>query len=106
MNTDEQGELFGIIWRPFRDKSKLRVNDIIRIDGRLSRVIRVNECAAVVLINQSVREFTTRFRGIVRFQPAPATIRISVNSETEILNRALREKKKKRRQTIGKGSNV
>lgn len=90
-----QGELFGLIWRPY--PFRLRVNDIVRINGRLSRVIRVNDCAAVVLINQAVREFTTRFHGTVRLQPSPAMVRISVNSETQILNRVAREKKRKQR---------
>lgn len=83
----EQGELFGLVLErrhPFR----LRANDIIRVDGRLGLVIRVNECAAVVLLNRRPREFSTRF------QPPPVTFRISVNSETEILNRKARKKRK------------
>src|SRR5690242_8054936 len=83
----EQVELFGLVWRPSQYPFRLRVNDVIRIGDRLGRVIRVNECAAVVLINQSVREFTTRFDRHVRFQPPPLLIRISVNADAEILNR-------------------
>src|SRR5580700_3438930 len=78
---------FGIIWQlavyPFR----LRAGDVIRlVDGKLCRVIRVNECAAVVIMNQPVRDFKTRFDKPVRFQPAPKLFRISPNSEAEILN--------------------
>jgi hypothetical protein len=82
----EQGELFGLVLQqqhPFR----LRANDVIRIDGRLGLVIRVNECAAVVLMNRRTREFNTRFDKQVRFHPPPVTFRISVNADTEILNR-------------------
>jgi len=46
----EQGELFGLVLErrhPFR----LCANDIVRIGGRLGLIIRVNECAAVVLMN-------------------------------------------------------
>jgi hypothetical protein len=52
----EQAELFGLIWRSFNHPFRLRVNDLIRIDGRLGRIIRVNECAAVVLMNRRTRE--------------------------------------------------
>ncbi len=93
----EQAELFGVIWRPFREKARLRVNDIIRLGNKLCRVIRVNDCAAVVLINQSARKFTTRFDKQVSFQPPPATLRISVNSETEIVNRLGEHKRKLRK---------
>jgi hypothetical protein len=89
----EQGELFGLVLQqqhPFR----LRANDVIRIDGKLCRIIRVNECAAVVLMNRRTREFTTRFDKQVRFHPPPVTFRISVNAETEILNRKAGRKHK------------
>ena len=56
------------------------------MDNRLCRVLRVNECAAVVLINRPVRNFKTRFDKPVRFQPPPAIFRISPQSEVEILN--------------------
>lgn len=78
---------FGIIWRPWNCPFRLRAWDVIRINGRLARVIRVNECAAVVLMNQPVRDFKTRFDKPVRFQPPPATFRISPQSEVPILNR-------------------
>ena len=88
-DISEQGELFGLVLErryPFR----LRTNDIVRIGGRLGLIIRVNECAAVVLMNRRAREFSTRFDKRVRIQPSPVTFRISVNSETEILNRKAR----------------
>lgn len=90
-NMHQQRELFGLIWRPFRHPFRLHINDVVRIEGRLGRVIRVTECAAVVLMNRPVREFSTRFDNRVRFQPAPVTCRISANSETEILNRKARK---------------
>jgi hypothetical protein len=75
----DQGDLFGLLLHrrhPFR----LRANDVIRIDGKLGWVIRVNECAAVVLVNRRAREFTTRFDKRVRIQPSPVTFRISANT--------------------------
>lgn len=95
--TNGQAELFGLIWRPHQYQFRLHVNDIIRVGDKIGRVIRVNECAAVVLINQSAREFTTRFDRHVRFQPGPVMIRISVNSEAEILNRRKKRKRNGRR---------
>ncbi len=83
-----QTELFAVVWftgprHPFR----LRAGDVIRLDGKLGRVVRVNDCAAVILVNRRTRDFTTRFDRHVRFQPPPALVRISANSETPILNR-------------------
>jgi len=81
-----QGELFALCWeRP--DPLRLRVNDVVRIDGRLGLVIRVNDCAAVVLMHRPAREFTTRFDKPVRFKQSPMTFRISTYSVAEILNR-------------------
>lgn len=81
-----QGELFALCWeRP--DPLRLRVNDVVRIDGRLGLVIRVNDCAAVVLMHRPAREFKTRFDKPVRFKQSPITFRISTYSATEILNR-------------------
>jgi len=88
-----QGELFGIVLQR-RHQFLLRANDVIRIGGKLGWVIRVNECAAVVLVNRRVREFKTRFDKPVRFQPPPVTFRISPNTETEVLNRKARKKRK------------
>jgi len=84
---NEQPELFGLVWQTRSPPFRLRVNDIIRIGGKLGRVIRVNECAAVILVNRPLRVFTTRFDKRVRLQPSPLTFRISTNSEVEILNR-------------------
>ena len=82
-----QTEFFGLIWRPFPHPFRLRAGDVIRFDGRLCRVIRVNDCAAVIVMNQRTREFKTLFDKQVRFQPQPKIVRICSNSETEILNR-------------------
>ena len=88
-----QGELFTLHWeRP--DPLRLHVNDVIRIDGRLGRIIRVTDCAAVVLMHRPAREFTTRFDKRVRFQPSATTFRISTHAETEVLNRHPRPKRK------------
>ena len=92
MNGD-QAELFGVIFRqpyPFR----LRANDVIRIDGRLARIIRVTESAAVVVMNRPAREFMTRFDKRVRLQPSPIIFRISANSEAEIVNNKSPKKRK------------
>ena len=81
-----QGEFVGIIWRPLAHPFRLHAGDVIRFDGRLCRVVRVNECAAVILMNRPVREFKTRFDKPVRFTPPPVTFRISPQSEVKILN--------------------
>lgn len=94
MNPD-QGELFGIIWRPYQRCSRLHANDVIVLGGRLCLVLRVNDCAAVVLINQSARKFKTRWDREVQFQPPPATVRISTNSEVEIIKPPEKPKRKK-----------
>ena len=86
-----QAELFGLVTRNREQPFRLRVNDIIRINGKLCRVIHVSECAAVVLINRPLREFKTRFDRLVRFQPKPAMFRISPNSAVEVLNRPIRK---------------
>jgi hypothetical protein len=65
----------------------LRAGDVIRFEGKPCRVIRVNDCAAVVAVTKPPREFTTLFGVHVRIQPKPALVRISPNSEIEILNR-------------------
>jgi hypothetical protein len=68
---------------PFR----LRVGDFVSFDGRLCRVVSVNDCAAVLMMNRPVRRFTTRFDRPVCIQPPPALFRISPQSEVPILNR-------------------
>ncbi len=85
-----QAEFFGIIWRKLNPPFRLRAGDVIRYDGRLGYVLRVNASSAVVIMNRPVRQFKTRFDKPVRFQPPPATFHISSNSETEILNRKVK----------------
>ena len=85
-----QTELFGIVWFPPEHPFRLRVNDLLRVDGRMARVVRVTECAAVLLVNQPVRQFKTRFDKPVRFQPPPKIVRISANAASEILYRKKR----------------
>jgi len=87
VNDTNQTEFVGIIWPPMGRRFRLSAGDVFKMDNRLCRVIRVNECAAVVLMNRPVREFKTRFDKPVRFQPPPATFRISPNAEISILNR-------------------
>ena len=66
------------------------MNDLLRFEGRMARVVRVTECAAVLLVNQPVRDFKTRFDKPVRFHQPPKFVRIAANSETEILYRTRR----------------
>lgn len=82
-----QAEFVGIIWQPLQYPFRLHAGDVIRFDGRLCRVLRVNECVAVVIMNRPVRDFKTRFDKPVRFQPPPTMFRISPQSAVEILNR-------------------
>ena len=82
-----QTEFVGIIWQPMQLPFRLHAGDVIRYDQRLCGVLRVNECAAVVLMNRPIREFKTRFDKPVRFTPSPVTFRISPESPVEILNR-------------------
>jgi len=78
---------FGILWQLAQYPFKLRAGDVIKFDERLCRVVRVNECAAVVIMNRPVRDFKTRFDKPVRFQPPPKLFRISPQSEVPVLNR-------------------
>lgn len=78
---------FGIIWQLTAYPFRLRAGDVIRFNDRLCRVIRVNDCSAVVITNRPVRDFKTRFDKPVRFQPPPAMFRISPQSAVPILNR-------------------
>ena len=78
---------FGIIWQLMAYPFRLRAGDIIKLDNRLGRILRVNECSAVVLMHQPVRQFKTRFDKLVRFQPPPRIFRISPQSDVPILNR-------------------
>ena len=86
LNDPAQTRFVGIIWRPSQHPFRLQAGDVIRYGGRLGRVIRVNECSAVIIMNRPVRVFKTRFDKPVRFQPPPAVFRISPQSEVEILN--------------------
>lgn len=97
MNANGHQEELFISKPPLRYPFRLRVNDCVRIDGKVGRVIRVTESAAVVLVNRSPREFTTRFDKHVRFRPPPAIVRIAANSEVEILNRSACRKKRSSR---------
>ena len=81
---------FGIIWRLPEYPFKLRAGDVIRLNERLCRVIRVSECSAVIIMNQRVRAFKTRFDKPVRFEQPPKLFRISPHSELPILNRRKR----------------
>ncbi len=87
LNDPKQTELFGMIWAPLQRPFRLHAGDVIRFQNRLCRVVRVNECAAVVVMNRPVRQFATRFDKPVRFTPSPLAFRISSNSEAQILNR-------------------
>ena len=81
-----QSEFVGIIWQPLAQPFRLQAGDVFRFENRLCRVLRVNECAAVVLMNRPPRDFKTRFDKPVRFTPPPTTFRISPESAVEILN--------------------
>ena len=81
---------FGILWQLAEYPFKLRAGDVIKFNERLCRVVRVNDCSAVVIMNQPVRDFKTRFDQPVRFQPPPKRFHISPDSEVEILNRRQR----------------
>jgi hypothetical protein len=81
---------FGIIWQLAAYPFRLRAGDVFRFNDRLCRVVRVNECAAVVLMNRPVRDFKTRFDKPVRFHQPPVLFRISPQSEVPVLNRKSR----------------
>ena len=66
---------------------RLRPGDVIRYDGKPCRVVRVTDCAAVVAVTKPARTFTTLAGKTVTLQPSPALVRISPNSDIEILNR-------------------
>jgi hypothetical protein len=86
-DRDPDQSEFGIIWRLPEYPFKLRAGDVIRLNERLCRVIRVNECSAVIIMNRRARAFKTRFDKLVRFQQSPKLFRISPHSELPILNR-------------------
>ena len=78
---------FGIIWQVSAFPFHLRAGDVIRFNNRLCRVVRVNECSAVVMMNLPIRTFKTRFDKLVCFHPPPVIFRISPYSEVVVLNR-------------------
>ena len=96
-----QDGLLPLGFKPCQHPFRLRVNDCVRLDGKLGRVIRVTESAAVVLVQQAHQEFTTRFDKHVQLQPPPKTVRIAANSEIEILNRPSRKRNKFRKPRKG-----
>ena len=69
------------------DQFHLRAGDVIQLDGKPCRVLRVTDCSAVVAVTKLPREFTTLSGVRVRIQPKPALVRICPNSEVPILNR-------------------
>jgi hypothetical protein len=64
----------------------LRVGDVVRYAGQDCRVIRVNDCAAVIAVVQKPRTITPRFGKPVTIQPGPKLLRISPQSQIPILN--------------------
>ncbi len=84
---DPNQKEFGIIWLLEEYPFRVRAGDVFRMDGQYCRVIRVNDCSAVFVMQRPVREFKTRFDKPVRFQPPPKITRMSPNAEIEILNR-------------------
>lgn len=102
-HSGEQSELLGLVWRRAEHPFRLRVNDVIRLDGRLGLVIRVCESSAVVLLNRPARNFITRFDKQVRLQPSPITVHISANSEIEIVNRPTARPPKRKPRLIALG---
>ena len=65
----------------------LRPGDLVEYAGQPCRVLRVNECCAVVEVIQPKRTITPRFGKPVTIQPRPKLDRICPNSEIPILNR-------------------
>jgi hypothetical protein len=66
---------------------RLRAGYTIEYQGQPCRILRVNDCSALVEVRREARAFTTRFGVQVRLQPKPALVRISPQSEIPILNR-------------------
>lgn len=57
----------------------------VRLAEGIARVVRVNECAAVCEVQRPAREFTTASGERVRIRERAALVRISPNSEVEVL---------------------
>ena len=81
-----QPELFAVVFWKSPRTFRLQAGDVVKYDNRLCRILRVNDCSAVLLMNQRTREFKTRFDKQVRFQPSPVILRISPDAELPILN--------------------
>ena len=96
MSTNAEQAVLPLWVLPVRRPFRLRVNDYMLIDGRLGRVIRVTESAAVVLVSRPPRQFTTRFDRPVRFRQPPIIVRIAANAEIDILNRKTGQQKRSR----------
>ena len=60
-NDPAQAELFAVSGCLYQHPFRLCAGDVIRFDNRLCRVVRVNDCAAVIIMNRKFREFKTRF---------------------------------------------
>jgi hypothetical protein len=71
----------------FASPYRLQRGDTILYGGKACPVIRVNDCAAVIEVARSERNFTTLFGKSVRIQPKPQLVRISANSLCQILSR-------------------
>ena len=65
----------------------LRAGDVVQYAGQPCRIIRVNDCAALVAVIQKPRTITPRFGKPVTIQPKPKHERISPQSEIPILDR-------------------
>ena len=65
--------------------TRLHTGDLVSYAGQPCRVVRVSNCAAVIAVTRPPKEFTTLFGVRVQFQPKPALVRISANSEIPIL---------------------
>ena len=60
---------------------------MVEYAGQPCRVLRVNDCSAVLVVTQKPRTITPRFGSPVTIQPRPKLERISPQSEIPILNR-------------------
>jgi len=65
----------------------LRAGDLIEFEGQPCRVLRVNDCAAVIAVPRPPRTIVPRFGKPVTIQPKPSLARISPNSVVQFLNR-------------------
>lgn len=68
-------------------RPRLRDGDLVQYQGQSCRVLRVNDCSALLEVPRPPRHFETRFGKRVSLQPKPAMVRISPHSTLPILNR-------------------